>query len=82
MQVQLRAVTLDQKRNMARHQPGSPVTGEQAEIESLDMLDQDFCTRFGEGGRQINHAISSYASKEERRAAPLRIGTGSFPSRG
>ena len=79
MQVKPLAVALDQERDVARYEPRAAMADEQAEIVPLDVLDQYFGARFGEGGGQVNHAIvsvcralggiSSYAQSAARRAA-------------
>ena len=61
-QVQLLIAALDQERNMARHEPGSTMADEQAEIVPLDMCDQYLRTRFRKGRGQIDQRIVSSSS--------------------
>ena len=58
-QVQLLAIAVDHERNMARHEPFRATADEQTEIMLLDMRGQHCGTRFGEGGRQIDHGMIS-----------------------
>ena len=58
LQIQLIAAPLDQKRDMARHEPMLAMADQQTEIVALDMRDQNFGAGFGKNGRQVNHAAS------------------------
>jgi hypothetical protein len=58
MQMDLVAVTLNQKGYVARDEPVGAVAYEQTKVVPRDVLDQHSRTRFGEGRGQVHHQSS------------------------